>query len=307
MIVIEARGLTKRYGHSKVVDNLNLQVNEGTCFGLLGPNGAGKTTIFRMMYGISPPTSGELYILGLNVKNNIRKIKSQIGIVSQDDGLDTDFTVLDNLLVFSKYFNMTIEHARTRARELLRFLHLEDFEDRTVETLSGGMRRRLAFARALLADPKIVILDEPTTGLDPQARLWVWECINELKKQGKTILLTTHYLEEAEQLCDSVMVIDKGMSVCEGAPKKLILEHIGKEVVEFQIAQDDLDYHINRVQSHYNFQVLNNRVRLFIPPSKDGKEALPLVVSDAVTIRRATLEDVFLKLAGYELRGKELL
>lgn len=290
-----------------MVDGLNLQVNEGTCFGLLGPNGAGKTTVFRMMYGAAVPTSGELYVLGLNVKNNTRKIKSQIGIVSQDDGLDTDFTVLDNLLIFSKYFNMPIEQARNRSRELLRFLHLEDHEDRTVETLSGGMRRRLAFARALLADPKILLLDEPTTGLDPQARLWVWECIEELKKQGKTILLTTHYLEEAEQLCDKVMVVDRGSMVCEGSPKSLILEHIGKEVVEFQIAQDDLDYHISRVQSHYNFQVLNNRVRLFIPPTKEGKEALPFVVSDAVTIRRATLEDVFLKLAGYELRDRDIL
>lgn len=307
MIVIEARSLTKRFDRTKVVDNLNLQVSEGTCFGLLGPNGAGKTTVFRMMYGASPPTSGELYVLGLNVKNNIRKIKSQIGVVSQDDGLDTDFTVLDNLLVFSTYLNMPIEKARVRARELLRFLHLEDFEDRAVETLSGGMRRRLAFARALLSDPKILLLDEPTTGLDPQARLWVWECISELKKQGKTILLTTHYLEEAEQLCDNVMVMDRGTAVCEGAPKNLILEHVGKEVVEFQIAQDDLDYHISRVQSHYNFQVLNNRVRLFIPPNKDGKEALSFVVSDAVTIRRATLEDVFLKLAGSELRDRDLL
>ncbi len=307
MIVIEARSLTKRFDRAKAVDNLNLQVNEGTCFGLLGPTGSGKTTVFRMMYGAAVPTSGELYVLGLNVKNNTRKIKSQIGIVSQEDGLDTDFTVLDNLLIFSKYFSMPIEQARNRSRELLRFLHLEDHEDRTVETLDAGMRRRLAFARALLADPKILLLDEPTVGLDPQARIWVWECIEELKKQGKTILLTTHHLEEAEQLCDHVMVVDRGNMVCEGAPKKLILEHIGKEVVEFQIAQDDLDYHIGRVQSHYNFQVLNNRVRLFIPPTKEGKEALPFVVSDAVTIRRATLEDVFLKLAGYEMRDRDIL
>ncbi len=304
MIVLETRALTKKYENVTVVDQLNLQVPEGRCFGLLGPNGAGKTTTLKMIYGASPITSGELYVLGLSVKTNVRKIKAQLGVVPQDDGLDPDFTVLDNLLVFSRYFQMPIEKARIRARELLRFLHLEEYEDRTVETLSGGMRRRLALARALLADPKILILDEPTTGLDPQARFWIWESLTALKKQGKTILLTTHYLEEAEQICDQVTILDKGKIVTEGTPKNLIVEHIGKEVVEFHVEQRDLEYHIQKIQNQYHYQVLNNKIRLFIPPQKEAKDALVNVTSNTVNIRRATLEDVFLKLAGYELRDE---
>ncbi len=307
MIVLEARALTKKFDSLKVVNQLDMQVNQGVCFGLLGPNGAGKTTTMRMMYGVCTPTSGELFILGLSVKTNIRKIKAQIGVMPQDDGLDTDFTVLDNLLIYSHYHQIPIDQARLKARELLRFLHLEDYEDRTVESLSGGMRRRLSLARALMTDPKILILDEPTTGLDPQARLWIWEALSELKKKGKTIVMTTHYLEEAERLCDTVMIIDKGSAVTEGDPKKLITEHIGHEVVEFDIAATDLDYHVQKIQPHYNYQVLNNRIRLFIPQGKEGKDALSFVTSNTVTIRRAALEDVFLKVAGYKMQDEEII
>lgn len=300
--VIEGRSVVKRYDTKNVVDNIQFEIRQSECLGILGPNGAGKTSLLKMMYGLSKITSGELFVLGLNVQTNIEQIKRRIGVVSQQDGLDSDFSVIDNLLLFAKYFGIPRAAALTRGRELLRFMRLEDYEDRSVETLSGGMKRRLAIARALMSQPEVLFLDEPTTGLDPQARFWVWESLSEMKKQGKTLVLTTHYMDEAESLCDRLIILDQGKILCEGKPKDLIRSFVGHEVVEFRVAREDIEYHTKKIDSIYEYQILNNRIRMFIPIGKEGKDALQLVSSEDITIRRATLEDVFIKLAGHELR-----
>lgn len=301
-VVIEARNLVKEYDRKAVVDGLNIQINEGECFGILGPNGAGKTSTMRMMYCSSPVTSGELFVLGLNVKTNARKIKARIGVVPQEDGLDPDFSVLDNLLIFSRYFNIPQRRARTQARELLRFMHLEEYDGRQVETLSGGMKRRLTIARALLSDPQILFLDEPTTGLDPQARFWIWEAMADLKRQGKSLVLTTHYMEEAERICDRIVLIDKGKVLCEGSPAELIHQHIGNEVVEFRLKLDEMEYYLRRIKEKFEYQIMNNRVRIFVKSGQDSRRAIDSIDSDNILVRKASLDDVFLRLAGYELR-----
>jgi len=301
-IVIEARNLVKSYANKNVVDGIDLVINEGECFGILGPNGAGKTSTMRMMYCSSPVTSGELFVLGLNVKTNSRNIKMKIGVVPQEDGLDPDFSVLDNLLVYARYHNIPIKRARTQARELLRFMHLEEYDGRQVDTLSGGMRRRLTIARALLNDPQILFLDEPTTGLDPQARFWIWEAMADLKRRGKSLVLTTHYMEEAERICDRIILIDKGKILCEGRPADLINEYIGDEVVEFRLKQDEVDYYVKRIKEKFQYQIMNNRVRIFVKTAQEGRHALEQIESDNILVRKASLDDVFLRLAGYELR-----
>lgn len=301
-IIIEARNLVKTYDNKNVVDGLDLTINQGECFGILGPNGAGKTSTMRMMYCSSPVTSGELFVLGLNVKTNARNIKMKIGVVPQDDGLDPDFSVLDNLLVYARYHNIPQKRARTQARELLRFMHLEEYDGRQVETLSGGMRRRLTIARALLNEPQVLFLDEPTTGLDPQARFWIWESMADLKRDGKTLVLTTHYMEEAERICDRIVLIDKGKILCEGRPADLINEYIGDEVVEFRLKQDEIDYYIKRIKEKFQYQIMNNRVRIFVKTAQEGRRALEQIESDNILVRKASLDDVFLRLAGYELR-----
>ena len=300
-VVIEARNLVKTYEGKSVVDGLDLQVNEGECFGIIGPSGAGKSSTMKMMYCSSPVTSGELFVMGLNVKTNSRKIKSKIGVVPQEDGLDPDFSVLDNLLVYSRYFNIPLRRARTQAREFLRFMHLEEYDGRQVETLSGGMKRRLTIARALLSDPKVLFLDEPTTGLDSQTRFWIWEALAELKSKGKSLVITSDYMEEAERICDRIVLMDKGKILCEGAPAALISEYIGNEVVEFRLKLDELEYYIRKVKEKFDYQVMNNKVRLFVKDGQDGRSAIDQIESDNILVRKASLDDVFLRLAGYEL------
>ena len=300
-VTIEARNLVKTYGEKAVVDGLDFQVKEGECFGIMGPNGAGKTSTMRMMYCSSPVTSGELFVLGLSVKTNSCKIKSLVGVVPQEDGLDSDFNVLDNLLVYSRYFKIPLSKARTQARELLRFIHLEEYDDCQVEALSGGVKRRLALARSLLSDPGVLFLDEPTTGLDSQARFWIWEALADLKKKGKSLVLTTHYMEEAERICDRIALMDKGKIICEGAPADLISEHIGHEVIEFRLNLDDMEYYIRKIQEKFDYQIMNNRVRLFVKNGQDGRSAIDQIESDNILVRKASLDDVFLRLAGYEL------
>lgn len=301
-VAIEARKLTKAYDGKKVVDGIHLQINEGECFGLIGPNGAGKSTTLRMMYCSSPPTSGELFVLGLNVRMNSKKIKSLIGVVPQDNGLDPDFSVMENLLVYARYFGIPAKKALPKARELLRFMHLEEYDDRPVDQLSGGMQRRLVIARALMSDPQLVFLDEPTTGLDPQARYWIWEALRELKDRGRTLVLTSHYMEEVERICDRVALIDKGQVLALGSPQDLIRDEIGHEVVEFVVNSGDVDYYVRKIKGKFSYQILNNRIRMFIGQGQDGREALSVISSESIWVRKSSLDDVFLKLAGYELR-----
>ncbi|MGZ3774176.1 MAG: ABC transporter ATP-binding protein [Pseudobdellovibrionaceae bacterium] len=304
-VAIEMKDLAKKYDDKNVVDRVNLEIYKGECFGLLGPNGAGKSTLMKMMYCSALVTSGELYVLGLNVKKNFREIKSRIGVVPQEDGLDPDFTVLENLLVYASYHKIPAEEAELRAQALLRLMKLEEYQDRSVETLSGGMKRRLAIARGLINTPELVFLDEPTTGLDPQARIWIWDFFKQLKSEKSTIILTTHYMEEAEKMCDRVAIIDNGRILTVGKPQELIRDLIGKEVVEFDTNPVDLNYYLGRLRAAgFSYQVIKDTVSVLIKQNQDGRQVVDLIASDKIFIRKPTLNDVFLKLAGHLLRDE---
>src|SRR3984885_8666769 len=253
-IVAEARSLVKKYGDKTVVDGIHFQIKRGECFGFLGPNGAGKTSTMKMMYCLSPVTSGELFVLNMDVTTRATEIKSRIGVVPQEDGLDTDFTVLENLLIYASYHNIPSEVAEKRARELLRFMRIDEKSTAPVDQLSGGMKRRLAIARGMINAPEMLFLDEPTTGLDPQARLLIWDNLRSLKTGGMSMVLTTHYMEEAEQICDRLVIMDEGRFLCEGRPADLIREHIGKEVVEFSVDDKDKSYMTALVKSQFDYQ-----------------------------------------------------
>lgn len=298
---ISAVNLVKKYEDKKAVDGISFEVAEGECFGLLGPNGAGKTSTFKMIYGSSLVTSGELFLGGLSSKVHITKIKSMIGVVPQENGLDPDFSVLDNLLIYSSYLGIPHERAELRARELLRQIQLEDYANRPVDQLSGGMKRRLAVARSLLNDPSILLLDEPTTGLDPQARNWIWEELRAMKKKGKTMVLTTHYMEEAEFLCDRILIMHKGKAVAEGKPQDLIVDYIGREVVEFDVDPKEIEYYMARIKDRFDFQVMRNRLKVFIRGQAEPREIMGEITSRNITVRKASLNDVFLRIAGHEL------
>lgn len=304
-VAIEIKDLTKKYDDKVVVDGISLEIFKGECFGILGPNGAGKSTAMKMMYCSALVTSGELYVLGLNVKKNYREIKSRIGVVPQEDGLDPDFTVLENLLVYASFHQIPKDEAAVRAQALLRLMKLEEYQDRSVETLSGGMKRRLAIARGLLNSPEVVFLDEPTTGLDPQARIWIWDFFKHLKSEKSTLVLTTHYMEEAEQMCDRVAIVDNGRILIVGTPRDLIRDLIGKEVVEFDTNPVDLNYYLGRLRAEgYSYQVIKDTVSVLIKDNQEGRRVVDLIASDKIFIRKPTLNDVFLKLAGHQLRDE---
>lgn len=304
-VAIEIKDLTKKYDDKVAVDGISLEIYKGECFGILGPNGAGKSTTMKMMYCSALVTSGELYVLGLNVKKNYREIKTRIGVVPQEDGLDPDFTVLENLLVYASFHNIPAADAELRAQALLRLMKLEEYKDRSVETLSGGMKRRLAIARGLINSPEVIFLDEPTTGLDPQARIWIWDFFKNLKSQKSTLVLTTHYMEEAEQMCDRVAVIDNGKILTVGKPKDLIRDLIGKEVVEFDTNPVDLNYYLGRLRAEgYSYQVIKDTVSVLVKENQEGRKVVDLIASDKIYIRKPTLNDVFLKLAGHQLRDE---
>jgi lipooligosaccharide transport system ATP-binding protein len=308
---IDARTLEKRYGTLPAVDGVTFSVRPGECFGFLGPNGAGKTTTMKMVYCVLQPTAGELRVLGLDVRVHPRRIKSRLGVVTQDNTLDTALSVRENLLIFARYFDLPWAVARRRADELLEFVSLVDRGKDKVEQLSGGMRRRLMIARALMPEPELLILDEPTTGLDPQARQLTWEKLRQLKRTGVTQILTTHYMEEAAALCDRLVIMDRGRIAAEGAPGDLIRMHVGREVVELrgfqneererqaltqitQAAGDLADQH----EIHGDLVLVYTRNgEALIHRIREG--AIPI---ESATLRQATLEDVFLRLTGRMLR-----
>lgn len=299
------KDLVKKYGDKIVVNGISLEIYRGECFGLLGPNGAGKSTTMKMMYCSNLVTSGELYVLGLNVKQNFREIKSRIGVVPQEDGLDPDFTVLENLLVYASFHEVEKKMAMDRATTLLRLMKLDDHADRSVETLSGGMKRRLAIARGLINHPDLLFLDEPTTGLDPQARVWIWDFFKKLKSEKATIILTTHYMEEAENICDRIAIMDQGVILAIDTPANLISQHIGKEIVEFETNPVDLNYYLGRLRENkYEYQVIKNTVSVHVKQNQESRKVLDLVSSNKIQIRRSSLNDVFLKLAGHQLRDE---
>jgi len=299
--VISARNLVKNFDEVHAVAGINFTIMEGECFGFLGPNGAGKSTTMRMIFCASPVTSGQLMVLGKNVTESQRDIKKLIGVAPQDNNLDPDFTVHKNLIVYSRYFGMPEEKASKKADELLAFMQLTEKRDVNVQELSGGMKRRLIIARALLNDPRILILDEPTTGLDPQARHLIWERIRELKRKGVTVLLSTHYMDEAEKLCDRLVIMDKGKIVADGRPADLIKDKIGTEVVEVDEPTDEMEAFTK--EQGWNYERTVDRLLIYSTCCQDiagllrGKFNLTMV-----TIRKATLEDVFLRQTGRRLQ-----
>lgn len=302
--VIEARNITKKYGQQKVVDQLNLQIRAGEFFGLIGPNGAGKSTTLKILHSRIQPDSGELYILNQKITAPSPWIREKIGLLPQDNSLDPDFTALDNLLVYGRYYGLSSSVAKQRARALIRKMRLDGHEHKMIFELSGGMQRRLALARALINDPQILILDEPSTGLDPQARIEMWEILHQYQKEGVTLILTTHYMEEAERLCERIAIIDFGKILAEGSPEDLIRFHVGKEVVEFETSPQDLDYHIERLKNRFSYRIFKNRVRVYLPEDQEPRKIFELIHTQHISVREARLDDVFLKLAGKDFKSQ---
>ena len=300
-VVIRAEDLTKKFDSLIAVDNVSFQVNEGECFGFLGPNGAGKTTIMRMICCTSPVTKGTLEVLGMNVNLKPREIKRMIGVAPQENNLDPDFSVFKNLTTYARYFEMPKELASSRADELLQFMHLKEKSEVLITELSGGMKRRLIIARALINEPRILILDEPTTGLDPQARHLIWDKIGELKSRGVTVLITTHYMDEAERLCDRLVIMETGKILVEGPPDRLIDETIGTGVIEIAGQNDALEPYLkNRGLSYERF---NDRIYVYAKDLESVRQEINRDISlNYNVMRKATLEDVFLKLTGRGLR-----
>jgi lipooligosaccharide transport system ATP-binding protein len=302
--VIEAGELTKVYKDTVAVDAISFTVSRGESFGLLGPNGAGKSTTMRMVGAVSTRTRGNLRVLGMDPDEHGPEIRAQLGVVPQQDNLDMDLRVRDNLLVYGRYFGLPRRHVARKADELLAFAQLPDRGKARIEELSGGMKRRLTIARALINDPSVLLLDEPTTGLDPQARHILWDRLFRLKEQGTTLLLTTHYMDEAEQLCDRIVVIDKGRIMAEGAPAELIRRYSSREVLEVRFGSER-----NAVAAEQladigdRHEALPDRLLIY---SSNGEEALVEVVRrgfEPITslVRRSSLEDVFLRLTGRSL------
>jgi lipooligosaccharide transport system ATP-binding protein len=298
--------LRKSYGERLAVDGIDFSVDPAICFGFLGPNGAGKTTTMKMVYGLASIDGGQLSVLGLDAARDRRRIKQRLGVVPQETNLDGELTVRENLLVHAGYFGIDPARAGERSEELLRFSLLDGRADERVWALSGGMKRRLLVARALINDPELVVLDEPTTGLDPQARLAVWRALDRLKRQGVTLLITTHYMEEAARLCDRLVIMDHGKIVTEGEPGALVLEHVGREVLELRVGEGcDADELVAALDGDLDgHEAAEDSLMLFTP---DAEQLLASIDHDrfpteSAIVRSATLEDVFLRLTGRSLR-----
>ena len=301
-VLIEAENLTKKFDDFLAVDGISFQVSKGECFGFLGPNGAGKTTTIRMIHCFWPLTSGKLTVAGLSVSEHSKELKVLMGVASQEDNLDPDFTVLQNLMVYARYFDIPKTEAHRRAVELLKFVQLEEKRDVQIDQLSSGMKRRLILARALINEPKMLILDEPTTGLDPQARHLIWDKVRSLQKQGVTIVLTTHYMDEAAQLCDRTMIMDSGKIIEEGSPSELIRKHVGEEVLEVAYDEGVLKF-LKDVFPDERVEVIGDRIQVFSSqPRGVFSEILKKFSFKAAMIRDTNLEDVFLKLTGRQLK-----
>ena len=303
--LIEACALTKRFGPFVAVDGIDFAIEPGEAFGFLGPNGAGKSSTMRMIGCVSPISGGTLRVLGMDPARDGAQIRGRLGVVPQEDNLDTELTVWDNLMIYGRYFDLARAEIRKRATELLEFVQLADRRDSRVDPLSGGMKRRLTIARALINQPEVLLLDEPTTGLDPQARHMLWERLYRLKQNGVTLVLTTHYMDEAEQLCDRLVIMDGGRIVAEGSPSELVATHATREVVELRFAraseQDDALARVRAMASRV--EPVADRLLVY---TDDGDRTAAAVINDgvgaaSVLVRRASLEDVFLILTGRTL------
>ena len=302
--LIHARGLVKRFGDFTAVDGIDVDVRRGEAFGFLGPNGAGKSSTMRMVGCVSPPSAGVLRILGRDPDRDGPAIRARLGVCPQLDNLDIELTVRENLTTYARFFGIPRKVARRRADELLDFVQLSERADSKVDPLSGGMKRRLTIARALVNEPEMVLLDEPTTGLDPQARHLVWERLFRLKQQGVTQVLTTHYMDEAEQLCDRLVVMDGGRIVAEGSPRALIERYSTREVVELRFAAESQEPFADKLAGlGERLEVLPDRILLYVADGDDAADEVQrrALQPASVLVRRSTLEDVFLHLTGRTL------
>lgn len=302
--VISAENLAKTYGDVAAVDGISFTVQAGESFGLLGPNGAGKSTTMKMIGGVTRRSAGRLTIMGLDPDTHGPEVRAHLGVVPQQDNLDEELRVRDNLLVYGRYFGLPMSYLRPKADELLEFAQLTDKARSKVDALSGGMKRRLTIARSLINEPQILLLDEPTTGLDPQARHILWDRLFRLKEQGVTLILTTHYMDEAEQLCDRLIVVDKGRIMAEGSPAQLIRGHSTREVVELRFGSERNAAIASRLEGiGERLEVLPDRVLMY---AHDGESALEQVSARGLRpltslVRRSSQEDVFLRLTGRSL------
>ena len=295
MVIIKTSNLTKKFKELLAVDCIDLEIMERECFGLLGPNGAGKTTLIRMLIAVSPVTGGEISILGMDLKKHPREVKARLGVIPQVDNLDEDLTVIQNLMTFARYFAIPKSVARQRSLEILHSMQLEDKRDSKIDELSGGMKRRLLIGRGLINDPKIIILDEPSIGLDPQAKHMVWQRLRELKSNGVTQLLCTQNMEEAERLCDRVAIINQGRIIDIDTPRALVARYIGRQVWEIDLTTTDRDSVIRELETRQlKYEEFADMVHI-IPDDTIPMTGLP------GSGRAATLEDVFFKLTGRSL------
>ncbi|MBX6395835.1 MAG: ABC transporter ATP-binding protein [Alicyclobacillaceae bacterium] len=313
-LAVEARGLRKRYDEFEAVRGVDLAIRRGECFGLLGPNGAGKSTTMKMIYGRTPITEGELRVLGLDARTRMREIKARIGVVPQEDNLDPDFTVIQNLLIYGRYFGLPRRTALERAERLLAFVGLSERRDAKVDKLSGGMKRRLVIARALMNEPELVILDEPTTGLDPQVRQLVWAKMRELKSRGVTLILTTHYMEEAARMCDRLVIMDQGRILAEGSPNFLIEHYAGAWTTEVLLPPDRheearraLNASDSGVSAIRGTESAEDRLLVYIDLPGAGEAVIQRLREEGLEgygyfHRPTTLDDIFLRLTGRTLR-----
>jgi len=301
--IITAKAIQKNYGQFMAVDGIDFTIERGKCFGFLGPNGAGKTTTLQMILGLAPLSGGELTVFDLPIPAMAREIRARIGVVPQADNLDPDFTIAENLRIYASYFRLANDQALSeRIDHLLEFASLSERRNAKTETLSGGMKRRLTIARALINAPELVILDEPTTGLDPQARHVIWGRLNELRDQGTTLLLTTHYMEEAERLCDELVIMDQGKILDQGSPAELIKRHVEPEVIELRGCNEQTLQTIRNKVSDCRIENLGNSVYCYTHDSAPQLAYFHAEHKLTFMHRPAGLEDVFLKLTGRELR-----
>ena len=300
--LVSARQLTKSFGALVAVDGIDFDVEAGEVFGFLGPNGAGKSSTMRMIGAASPPSAGKLRVLGLDPATHGPEIRARLGVVPQEDTLETELTVEDNLMIYGRYFGLPRPEIRRRITELLDFVQLADRRRSLVEPLSGGMKRRLTIARGLLNDPDLVLLDEPTTGLDPQARHLLWERLYRLKREGVTLIITTHYMDEAEQLCDRLVIMDNGRIVAEGSPRDLIARYSTRDVVELRLAPESSGI-AHLAGSGTRVETLSDRVLVYTDDADHtlAEVAARGITTESVLTRRSTLEDVFLSLTGRSL------
>ncbi len=302
--LVRARGLVKRFGDFTAVNGIDVDVRQGEVFGFLGPNGAGKSSTMRMIGCVSPRSEGELTVLGMDPNTHATQIKARLGVVPQEETLDQELTVRQNLTVYGRYFDLPKKLIAERAEELLEFAQLTERANDKVDPLSGGMKRRLTIARALISDPDLILLDEPTTGLDPQARHLLWDRLYRLKKRGVTLVLTTHYMDEAEQLCDRLVVMDQGQIVAEGSPAGLISEYCTKEVLELRFPDGEQDAAFEQLRkSGANVDPLPDRLLLYTDHGDSTLVELRTngIEADSAMVRRSSLEDVFLRLTGRSL------